>query len=256
MSNNFSIGDSISQGFDLLNKRMGALVLFVFIAFVIQFLSQIAIGYTSAIFGTLGPFVINICSNIITTFFTLIFITKCLEYYDDHEANLSIEAFFSGIDLKLFVNYILTSLLCGVVIFVPALILTGIGVYFIYGGLDGLSNFMNEGLNLAAFLYFLLVIVITIHITARVYFATYFIADRITDSPVKALKLSLQASDGNVIKLIVLMIILGFIAIGGALLFLVGLLFAYPIVILASIHAYKSISRNLFTNEVDTLAEN
>ena len=35
------------------------------------------------------------------------------------------------------------------------------------------------------------------------------------------------------------------IAIAGVLLFLVGLLFAYPIILLASIHAYRSISRNI-----------
>lgn len=245
MTNNFSISDSVSKGFDLLSKRMGALVLFVFISFAIETLMQMALGKIAFSLGMFGPTLVGIITNLITAFFTLAFITKSLDYYDNNDTNLSIEAFFSSVDFKLFINYILTSILCGIVIAVPTFILIGIGVFAIYGGMDGISNFMSGGLNLTSALYFFFVFLVIINLSARVYFATFFIADRITESPIEALKMSLKASNGNVWKLFLLMIVLIMIAIAGVLLFLVGLLFAYPIILLASIHAYRSISRNI-----------
>ncbi len=80
-------------------------------------------------------------------------------------------------------------------------------------------------------------------ISTRVYMTPFYIADNVTDSPIEALELSFKHSKNNVLNLIGFFILAAMLAILGVICFLIGLLFVYPIIMLATVHAYKTLNR-------------
>ena len=100
-------------------------------------------------------------------------------------------------------------------------------------------------------LIYLAVLLLSIIIKVLMFFALPLVADR-NIGLVEAVKLSFQASVNNLGGLILLILLEILIAIAGALVCLVGLLFAIPLIYAAEIIAYKQVfpdTQQFFNNE-------
>lgn len=255
MNNTFSISDSISMGYDLLKRRFGPIMLLVLVIVLIEVFFQYAITNFLLLFGAWTTIIASILSNLLNAFLGLALIVKALELYDDHDTDLSLGSFFSAINSTLFINYIITIVLYGLIVAIPMLVLAGIGFVVKLFVIDQFLD-PSSGLVMTLFvIYIIAVLIVSIHLTSRFYFSSYYIADKITNSPFEALTLSAKATKNNVGNLFFFSLAILLVAILGLLLFLVGLLFAYPIIIIASVHVYRSLANNSSDAEVIAIEE-
>jgi hypothetical protein len=172
--------------------------------------------------------------------------------YDDHDTDLSLGSFFSAINPTLFINYIITIVLYGLIVAIPILVLAGIGFVVKLFVIDQFLDPSSALVMILFVIYIIAALIVSVHITSRFYFSSYYIADKVTNSPFEALTMSAKATKNNVGNLFFFSLAILLVAVLGLLLFLVGLLFAYPITIIAFVHVYRSLAN---TNDEVELME-
>jgi hypothetical protein len=255
MKNTFSVSDSFSMGYDLLKKRFGDLMLLVLIIVILDLGFQFGISSFLLLFGSWTTVIASLLSNIVKAYFGLALLLKAIELYDNHDADLSISSFFKAVKLKMFINYILTSILYGLIIVLPMLVLVGIGFLVKLFVFDLFSDPSSPLIILLTVVYAAACLIVLLNLTLRFYLAPYFIADNVTNSASEAITLSSKACKNNVSNLLLFSLAVLGVALIGLILFLIGILFVYPIIIIASVHVYRSLANNSSDAEVIAIEE-
>jgi hypothetical protein len=251
MKNTFSITDSLNMGYDMLKRRFGAIMLLVVITIVSELFFQYAITTFLLLFGPWTSVIATLLSNVVNTFFGLALLLKMIALYDDNDIDLSVDSFFSTVKKDMFIRYVITSLLYGVIVALPIFIFGGIGVLIKLYVIDQLADPSSPLIILLAVIYLVACSIVVIHLIMRFLLAPFFIADEITKSPVEALKLSAKACKKNVGHLSLFALAIIAVSILGVILFLIGILFVYPIIIIATVHVYRSLAhKNMEFNNV------
>lgn len=244
MKKSFSISEALNIGFNKLGKRVGHLLLLIFFNVVICFALEFTLAMTFKPMGFgLVNIIIEIAKNLFYVYLGLAFLMRLIELYDNDDADLSIGAFFNGVDKKLYGNYIITSLLYALVMVIPCLITGAFFGYIFYQ-----FNYATTNTEDISALIIVIGCLGFISLLGVFYFAikyslaAYFIADRQTTSPSEALKMSAEATKGNMWNLIAFGIVICGVAILGCIALFIGLLFAYPVIYIAYIHVFRSLS--------------
>jgi uncharacterized membrane protein len=141
-------------------------------------------------------------------------------------------------------KYALSNALVALVLVIPASLVMGVVVALGFGSIFGtLMMGATFGLTnlflLGALLVFFLVVLI--YLGARLMFVAYYVVDQKL-GPIESVKASWRVTQGVVLKIVGLMIVLVFINMVGMLALFIGLLVTIPITVVSWAYAYRSLA--------------
>lgn len=201
---NFSKSEAVRFGWETTKKNLGFLIPLVLVVVAVQ----IIFNYLS---GQLNPnndanlsMVLSLLSWVVSSLLTIGQLKIILKFVDGQKPSFS-ELF---IYYKLLLNYIVGSLVFGLIVAVG----------------------------------FILLIIPGIILSIRLGFYNYYIVDK-NMGPFEALKASWAVTKGISWNLFLLGLLLGLINIAGALALVVGLLVTVPLTTLAHAYVYRKVSR-------------
>ncbi len=205
----FSPTEAIKFGWETFKKNPSFLVILVILLVVVEVVISMIFKPLTDI--KTNTFVVSslfsMASSIVASFFTLGFIKAILTLVNTGKGNFS-DIYSAFTNTKLLVNYLIASIIVSVAVSIGFILLILPGVY----------------------------------LSLRLTFFTYFLVDK-NMGAMDAIQASWNATKGNVWNLI----ILGFLGVGliilGALALIVGLLVTIPILLVASAHVYKELSK-------------
>lgn len=207
--NTFSPTEAIKFGWKSFKDNPGFLIGVIIIVYVIQIVVSLIISAipNNSSSGAALSFLVSLISNAVSLVISLGLINALLKFVNIGKGNFA-DIFSELTNFNLLVNYIIGSVLVGLIVIAGFILLIIPGIYF--------------AIRLSQF--------------------PYFIVDK-NFGGIEAIKASWNATKGNVMNLIVFgllsfgVVILGFIAL------IVGLLAAIPVVSVAAIYVYKMLSQ-------------
>lgn len=233
--NKFSISEAINTGFNKLGRRMGRIMWLVIVVVLLNLLNSIIEGMFEAI--PVLYFLIKVIIGLLNVYFSMCLLTSLIAYYDDEQADLSLQTFFARVDTNMFIKYIITSILFALILVLPA-ILVAIPIAYLKITSSGIDS-AAIGIGLVCLIF--LGIVLLFYLSATYGFAAFLILDKKTNSASEAIKISGEITKNNRFKLIALQLVFVAIALLGVLALIVGVLFAVPAIYLAQIHVYRTL---------------
>jgi uncharacterized membrane protein len=183
---------------------VGVLIVFV-VTVIVNILAGIVSGGGGSPFGpdmefSVAGFLANLVSTAVSVVLSAVFARAALDVVDGRPFD-----FMGAFGRLNFVNVLIAALLVSVIVTIGFILLV----------IPGL---------IALFL---------------TYFTTLFVVDDDAESPVKAIKDSVQLISSNVGNALVLALLSVLVLIAGAIALLVGLVVAYPVTAIASAYAYR-----------------
>ncbi len=203
----FSIKEAITYGWETVKANLGFLLAFVIVAALIQYIPALFAQWTQKSAPPLA-FILKFVSWLMQMIISMGFIRMGLKFYEGGKGEWS--DLYSSYPKLL--NYIVASLLYGLIVFAGTLLLIVPGIIW----------------------------------AIKFQFFGFFIVDK-NLGPIEALKKSSELSKGNISHLFLFGLAITGVSLLGLLCFIVGLFVAIPVVLMASVFIYRKLDSQMGT---------